>query len=174
MSATVLKFQNLSSSLSARLLLPVAATVALLMIPAQAHADRDRDGYHGDRNYYQNQRHDDYRDYRQNNRRDNWYGNKHYYKHHYQAPRYQARVVYTQPYYYNRPVVNYYGSGYGAYAPRYVVGQRLGYYQPVPQHVMYRLRPAPYGHHYGMNGNNVFLLRQNDNVITQIFSLLLQ
>ena len=55
------------------------------------------------------------------------------------------------------------GNGYG-------VREHMGYYHPVPVHVLTRLGPAPYGHFYSMRGRDVLVVSQRDHLIAQIIS----
>lgn len=147
--------------------LATGAVIACLMLPHQARADN-----------WNGNRHIEGRSIAspQFNRHDN--GNHNIHWRNGNDRRYDVRNVYVP----QRQIVYYYPTQYyPVYTPvRYepvrpvhLVGDRLVNCQPVPQHILYRLQPAPRGYYYGYRDNNVYLLRQNDNVITQIISALL-
>jgi Ni/Co efflux regulator RcnB len=162
-------------SLKSTLTVFSAAALLLILTPGASHADN----WHGNNNNWNN---NGWHDHDGNNGNHNgWHDNDRddhngrgnveriqprvehivYYR---PAP---TRVIYTAPPVYYRPVI------YRPAPPRYFVGQRYVYYQPVPQPVLVRLRPAPYGYYYTRCDDNIFLVSQRDNVITEIFSALL-
>lgn len=164
MTATVLKTEK------NRLLLSAGAILACLMLPHAAHAQMYNNHSHGNTHQIVTQqvRHDNGNHNGWDNHRDNRVVVN--------VVRPQRQVVYYYPQQYYRPapvVVYNQPVRYVQVQPRYYVGDRLINCEPVPQDILYNLRPAPRGYYYGMQGRNVYLLRQNDNVIAQIFDALL-
>ena len=155
MSTTTKTFKTLS--------LTTLAVLGALALPQDAFArDNNRDGNRHDNGRHYGWQKNDHDDHRGNN--DHWNRNNYRVVRTPQIyPRYVTpRYVYPNHYVY-RPVVVY---------PRHYVGQRLVTYYPVPTHVRYRLAPVPRGYYYSYQDDNVFLVRQQDNVIAQIISLL--
>lgn len=140
-------------------LFAAAAVIVSCALPQAAFADWNRGNGRG------YDRHDDRDDRHDNGRRNNWRIRE--VPRHYEAPRFV--VVPQRPVYYYYPQQAY---GYETLSPQYYVGQRLVSYQAVPQPVLYRLSPCPRGYYYSYHNNNVFMVRQQDNVIEQIISLL--
>lgn len=163
----------MSEKMPVKLLFAAAVLCVGLAAPSQAFADRDdhRGGIQSQIN-----RHDGHggnnRGWDHNDRNHgNWNNNGNHWQ---QRP----RVVYVPP----RPTTYYYypQQAYG-YAqpvyyntPNYYVGRRLVGYQPVPPLYVRRLQPCPQGYYYSYHDNNVFMVRQHDNVIEQVISMLLR
>lgn len=147
-----MKTKNLGSAMKRSLSFATMVIMALMAASTQAYAGpsaRER----------ADARIQSYRD------NDKKHDNRHDNGHHYGHNRYEYRYASPPSYYMPRREVVYY--------PVYP-GRRLIQYRPLPRPVAYyNLAPPPYGHYYSCDDRHVFLVRQNDNVIVQVLSLLI-